>query len=174
MPMDPTLFERMQQAALRFRSGESDREEIVTPNGLAVLQRDPSDPRGFRIDFVGDGARRRVPLQEYPALPNRPPGYPAPLPFLAGCRSTVDTFDQTVTWHELPAPEAAFEDLAAQIAADGWLPAARPPSGSTEGHASRERSFVKEGGERTLTLEVEAGFARIVLRERRPAEPRVP
>jgi hypothetical protein len=177
MAMDCSLFQRMQEAARRFGSGESDREEIMTPNGLAVLQRDPSDPRGFRIDFVGEGARRSVALQVYPALPSRPPGYPAPLPFLAHCRSTVDTLDRTVTWHEPPAPEAAFDNLAAQILADGWAPADGTPAASTGAASSpgaRRRSFRKEGGVRTLALELEDGLARIVLREHRVGEAQEP
>ncbi|SVD86732.1 uncharacterized protein METZ01_LOCUS439586, partial [marine metagenome] len=61
--MDPELFQRMQEAARRFREGESDFEEILTPAGPARLIRDDSDPRGFKIDFVGDGAQRSVSVQ---------------------------------------------------------------------------------------------------------------
>jgi hypothetical protein len=171
--MDPALFERMQEAARRFRSGESDREEIMTPNGLAVLQRDASDPRGFRIDFVGDGARHSVSLQEYPALPSRPPGYPAPLPFLGGCRSTVDTLDQTVTWRDVADPQTALESVCRQITDDGWtavhglgnVPRGRglPMTGQTV------RSFEKEGVVRTLVLVTDDGPPRLILREQRAA-----
>jgi hypothetical protein len=162
--MDQALFKRMQEAALRFRSGESDREEIMTPNGLALLVRDASDPRGFRIDFVDDGARHSVSLQQYPAMPTRPPGYPAPLPFLEDCASTVDTLDQSVTWRDPSEPERAFERLCREIADDGWMALgpvsdARDPDGAS-------RSFEKEGVVRTLQLETD-GVPRLVLRERR-------
>ncbi|MEX2048948.1 MAG: hypothetical protein WEB90_05165 [Gemmatimonadota bacterium] len=168
--MDPALFERMQEAARRFRAGESDREEIMTPNGLAVLQRDANDPSGFRIDFVGEGARRSVSLQEYPALPSRPPGYPAPLPFLESCRATVNTLDQVVTWHDVRHPDAAFESVCRQVTADGWTP--HDPGAGHGGkrlpmRCTGTRSFEKDGVRRTLVLVSDDGPPHIVLSEQR-------
>lgn len=167
--MDPALFQRMQDAARRFRAGESDREEIMTPNGLAVLERDPTDPRGFRIDFVGDGAKHSVSLQEYPALPARPPGYPAPFPFLPGVRCAIDTLDQTVTWRDLEGADAAFEHVCRQMEEDGWT-AHAPAAGARRlpMKGPRTRSFAKDGVVRTLVLVTDDGPARLVLRESRP------
>src|SRR5687768_13693 len=107
--MDPALFKKMQEAALRFRSGQSDYEEIMTPNGMARLVRDPTNDLGFRIDFVGEGARHSVAIQSYPPSTTRPPGYPAPLPFLSDCASTVDTLEQSVSWPDPLDPEKAFQ-----------------------------------------------------------------
>lgn len=163
--MDQDLFRRMQEAALRFRSGESDMEEIMTPNGPARLIRDASNPLGFRIDFVGGGARHSVSVQEYPAAPGRPHGYPAPLPFLANCAATVNTLDQAVTWSDPPEPERAFERVSDQCIADEWLRAATEPS--TAADDGLVRVFVKDDVERTLRLLREDRQVRLELRERR-------
>lgn len=141
----------------------------MTPNGLAVLERDASDPRGFRIDFVGDGAKHSVSLQEYPALPARPPGYPAPLPFLAGVRTSVDTLDQTVTWREVADAERAFEHVCRQIEDDGWAARAAAGARRLPMTGPRTRSFEKDGVVRTLVLVTDDGPARLVLRESRPS-----
>jgi hypothetical protein len=162
--MDPELFQRMQEAAARFRSGESDFEEIITPAGPAHLVRDPTDPRGFRIDFVGDGARRSVPMQEYPASATRPPGYPAPLPFLEGCVALVNTVEQSVTWVDPPGAEAAFGRLTGDMVQDGWT--VLDPEPSSQDPAGPCRVLEKEDVERTLCLSHEGGRVRLVLSER--------
>jgi hypothetical protein len=166
--MDRELFERMQAAAARFRAGDSDYEEIMTPAGPAVLVRDRNDPRGFRIDFMGDGAGHVVPVQEYPAAGSRPPGYPAPLPFLQGCRAIVNTLDQSVSWPEVADVEAAAERLAEQSVDDGWTRVERLPSTSDQGKLLW--AITKEGIERTLVLDGEGEEPRLVLQERRPTE----
>jgi hypothetical protein len=158
--MDPELFQRMQEAALRFRSGESDVEEIMTPNGLARLVRDPTNQLGFRIDFVGEGAKRSVAIQNYPPSPTRPHGYPAPLPFLPNCRATVDTLDQSVSWPEPDDPESAFRAVARACVEDGW---AEVSVGEEEG------VFEKDGAERRLRLSHDPREPSITLRERRLA-----
>jgi hypothetical protein len=166
--VDPELFERVQEAALRFRSGQSDYEEIMTPNGIARLVRDPTNALGFRIDFVGDGARHSVAIQSYPATVTRPPGYPAPLPFLANSASTVDTLDQTVTWLDpAPDPVTAFLEVARACLDDDWKERAGPPP------AQGVRIFEKDGAERTLRLTADPRESALVLRERRlaPARP---
>jgi hypothetical protein len=159
--MDPELFKRMQEAALRFRSGESDVEEIMTPNGLARLVRDPTNQLGFRIDFVGEGAKHSVAIQNYPPSPKRPHGYPAPLPFLENCRSTIDTLDQSVSWPEPDDPEDAFGRVAQACLDDGWTE--RPASGP------HERVFEKDGAERRLRLSHDPREPSLALRERRLA-----
>jgi hypothetical protein len=161
--MDPELFERMQEAALRFRSGESDVEEIMTPNGIARLVRDPTNDLGFRIDFVGEGAKHSVAIQHYPPSPTRPPGYPAPLPFLANSRSTVDTLDQTVSWPDAD-PKPAFRAVARACLEDGWAEVSA---------GTGEAVFEKDGAERTLRLVRTSPHdplqPSLVLRERRLA-----
>ncbi|HET9949767.1 MAG TPA: hypothetical protein VFQ22_12660 [Longimicrobiales bacterium] len=174
--MDPELFHRMQEAARRFRSGESDYEEIMTPNGLARIVRDASDPRGFRIDFVGDGAKRSVPVQRYPPSPVRPPGWPAPLPFLEGCVAIVDTRSGSVTWQDPPRPGEAFERVLEQCVENGWEPvvsakdqaAAMPAEGAASGGRAQERTRVltRAGAERTLRLTSAGGACEVVLTER--------
>lgn len=164
--MDEELFQRMQEAAARFKSGESDFEEIMTPVGPAHLVRDANDPRGFRIDFVGASAKHTVPVQRYPASPGRPPGYPAPLPFLAGCASTVDTLDQSVTWINPPGGEAAFERVLAEMTDDGWEPIDSDAEADAEG---LRRVLEKEDAERTLTYSAEGETTRLVLVERQAA-----
>jgi hypothetical protein len=152
--VDPELFKRMQEAAARFNAGESDFEEIMTPIGPAHLVRDESDPRGFRLDFVGD-SKHTVSVQEYPAGERRPHGYPAPLPFLAGCRSVVNTLDQSVTFVDPDDPEASFERLMTDMGDDGWTIV------GWDGGQVLE----KEGTRRTLSLSAEFGVPRIVLKE---------
>lgn len=163
--MDQDLFRRMQEAALRFRSGESDMEEIMTPNGPARLVRDATNPLGFRIDFVGGGARHSVSVQEYPASPGRPHGYPAPLPFLENCAATVNTLDQAVTWNDPADPERAFEHVSDQCIGDDWVRSETEPSPVNDDGMARV--FVKEDVERTLRLLREDGQVRLELRERR-------
>jgi hypothetical protein len=164
--LDPDLFRRMQEAALRFRSGESDFEEIMTPNGPAHLVRDPTNPLGFRIDFVGGASRRSVSVQEYPASLLRPHGYPAPLPFLAGCAATVNTLDQAVTWLDPADPENAVAEISRQCTEDGWAAAdARSSDGAHVG------TFTKDGVVRTLRLDRDRGAVRVSLTERRPPDP---
>lgn len=163
--MDEDLFRRMQEAALRFQSGESDFEEIVTPAGPAHLVRDRNDPRGFRLDFAGDGARHVVPVQEYPSAPSRPPGYPAPLPFLAGCPAIVNTVDQSVSWPDPPDVEAAVEHLVRDSLDDGWTRLEAPSTAHTEGDLLCVLG--KDAVERTLALESEGGRPRLVMQERR-------
>jgi hypothetical protein len=158
--MDPELFQRMQDAAARFNSGESDFEEIMTPAGPAHLVRDANDPRGFRLDFVGEGAKHPVPVQEYPPAPRRPHGYPAPLPFLAGCKAIVNTLDQSVTFVDPADPEQALERLALDMVDDGWTPV------GSDGDAM---AFEKEGAERTLRASTEFGLPRLVIVERQPS-----
>lgn len=161
--LDQDLFRRMQEAALRFRSGESDFEEIMTPNGPAHLVRDPTNPLGFRIDFVGQGARHSVSVQEYPPSPGRLHGYPAPLPFLPNCRTTVNTLDQAATWHDVADVEAAVARIVAECTADGWT-VVDSEAAST---ARSVRTFDKEGVRRTLRVDDEDGSARLVMVERR-------
>jgi hypothetical protein len=127
--MDPELFKRMQEAALRFRSGESDVEEIMTPNGLARLVRDPTNQLGFRIDFVGEGAKHSVAIQNYPPSRTRPHGYPAPLPFLPNCRATVDTLDQSVSWTIPTTRSARWRNRVWTTA--GWRRRRHRPRGSS-------------------------------------------
>jgi len=158
--VDPELFKRMQEAAARFNAGESDFEEIVTPIGPAHLVRDASDPRGFRLDFVGD-SKHSVSVQEYPASSRRPMGYPAPLPFLPECKSVVNTLDQSVTFVDPADPEAAFERLMTDMRDDEWTVV------GWDGGQVLE----KEGTRRTLLLTVEFGIPRIVLREQRVTTP---
>ena len=154
--MDPELFQRMKEAAARFRSGESDFEEILTPIGPAHLVRDPSDPRGFRIDFVGGSSKHTVPVQEYPATPTRPPGYPAPLPFVKDCVAVVSAVDQSVTWVNPDNPEAVFAKLLQEMQEDGWK-----LLGWKDGQA-----LEKEGAERSLKMTLESGVTRLVLTEK--------
>jgi hypothetical protein len=163
--MDPDLFRRMQEAALRFKSGESDVEEIMTPNGLARLVRDPSSPPGFRIDFVGGGARHSVSMQEYPATTSRPPGYPAPLPFLANCVATVDTVQQSVTWYDPADPNEAVAHIAQECVFDGWTEGESVQAAGDTGRSVWV--FTKDGVERRLRLVREGEEWRLVLRERR-------
>jgi hypothetical protein len=157
--IDQDLFRRMQEAALRFRSGESDREEIMTPNGPAVLVRDPTNSLGFRIDFVGGGSRHSVSIQEYPAAAGRPHGWPAPMPFLAHCRATINTLDQAVTWHDVPDLDAAAALVREQCLADDWT--------SSESDGDRF-SFAKDDVRRTLTVNRED--ASLTLHEKRPTQ----
>lgn len=167
--MDEELFKRMQEAADRFRSGETDFEEILTPIGPAHLVRDESDPRGFRIDFVGGGSTGVVPVQHYPPAPTRPPGWPAPIPFLANCAAVVDTRAQSVTWTEPPDPETALARLVRQSEDDGWSPPLREaPTGETA--RASHHVLEKDGAERTLALDHGDDGIRIVLRERRLAD----
>jgi hypothetical protein len=165
--MDQELFRRMQEAALRFRSGESDFEEIMTPAGPARLVRDRNDPRGFRLDFVGDGARHVVPVQEYPAAASRPPGYPAPLPFLPHCRTIVNTVDQSVSWPGPPDLEAAVAHLVLESLDDGWTRVHRLP---TAGQQDEVRCVLtKDGAERTVWVDTAGDDPRIVMQEKSAA-----
>ena len=159
--MDPELFKRMQDAAARFNAGESDFEEIMTPAGPAHLVRDANDPRGFRLDFVGEGSKHTVPVQEYPATPSRPPGYPAPLPFLPGCRAIVNTIDQSVTFVDPADAGEALDALRRQMSDDGWV--LQDLAGSEEAPV-----FEKEGAERTVEVNADFGVPRLVVRELRP------
>jgi hypothetical protein len=158
--VDPELFKRMQEAAARFNAGESDFEEIMTPIGPAHLVRDESDPRGFRLDFVGDSTHS-VSVQEYPPSRGRPMGYPAPLPFLPDCKAIVDTLDQSVTFVDPAAPEEAFERLLVEMRDDGWAVV------GWDGGQVLE----KEDARRTLLLTVEFGIPRIVLHEQQVGAP---
>jgi hypothetical protein len=162
--LDQDLFRRMQEAALRFRSGESDFEEIMTPNGPAHLVRDPTNPLGFRIDFVGGGARHSVSVQEYPASAGRPHGYPAPLPFLPNRRATVNTLDQAVTWHDVDDVELAAAHIASQCIADGWEAA---PQTGERAEGDEPTRFVKDDVERTLRTTRGEDSACLTLSERR-------
>ena len=158
--MDPALLQKMQEAALRFRSGETDVEEIMTPNGIARLVRDPTNELGFRIDFVGEGAKHSVAIQHYPPSPTRPPGYPAPMPFLANCRSTIDTLDRTVSWPEPSDPAEAFRTVSQACREDGWTEVGSSPG---------EAVFEKDGVERRLSVSDDPREPSLVLRERRLA-----
>ena len=157
--MDPELFQRMQEAAARFNSGESDFEEIMTPAGPAHLVRDANDPRGFTLDFVGEGSRHSVPVQEYPPMAGRPAGYPAPLPFLPDCKAIVNTLDQSVTFVDPADPEAAIDRLLREMVDDGWT--------ILEG-AEGDARLEKEGTERTLSMNADFGLPRLVVQEHRP------
>jgi hypothetical protein len=159
--MDPELFERMQEAAARFRSGESDFEEIMTPAGPAHLVRDANDPRGFRLDFVGEGSKHSVPVQEYPPVSSRPAGYPAPLPFVPDCKTIVNTLDQSVTFVDPADPEGAVARIFQEMLDDGWTTIeAADDDGS--------RRFAKDDVERTVSMNSDFGLPRVVVREHRP------
>jgi hypothetical protein len=162
--MDPELFRRMQEAALRFKSGESDFEQIMTPNGPAHLVRDPSNSLGFRVDFVGGGARHSVSLQEYPAAPGRSPGYPAPLPFLANCVAIVDTAKQSVTWYDVPDLDRSVEHIVRQCTSEGWK---QEPVATAANDGEPSWVFIKDGVERTLRIVRAGAELRLVLREMR-------
>lgn len=161
--MDPELFQRMQEAAARFKSGESDFEEIMTPAGPARLVRDASDPRGFRLDFVGDGSKHTVPVQEYPPAPSRPPGYPAPLPFLPDCPAVVNTVDQSVSFLDLADVGASFERLLDEMVEEGW-----EVVGESAASGEPTRRLEREGTTRILLVSSDFGAPRLVVREERP------
>jgi len=172
--MDADLFRRMQEAAARFKSGASDFEEILTPAGPAHLVRDNDDPRGFRIDFVGEGARHQVSEQHYPPSRARPPGYPAPLPFLEDVHAIVRADDHSITWVDAPAPDSLFERLAREMVEEGWkVVAAVDPRDTRTGADGVTRVLEKDGVRRDLRLEYGEGEPRLLLRERGKPPPRV-
>ncbi|MEQ1855353.1 MAG: hypothetical protein ABL963_02730 [Longimicrobiales bacterium] len=163
--LDQDLFRRMQEAAQRFRSGESDFEEIMTPNGPAHLVRDPTNALGFRIDFMPGASRHSVSLQEYPASPRRPHGYPAPLPFLAGYRATIDTLDQAVTWHGVGDHVSAVAEITRQCLEDEWV---RTTQSADDDASVEPLGFEKDDVHRLLTVVLDDGPTRVTLRETRP------
>jgi hypothetical protein len=102
-----------------------------------------------------------VPVQEYPPARHRPPGYPAPLPYLPDCKSIINTLDQSVTFVDPADPEEAFERIMAEMTDDGWTVV------GWDGGQVLE----KEGARRTLLLSGELGIPRLVLREQRVTAP---
>lgn len=133
----------------------------MTPNGPAVLVRDPSNSLGFRIDFVGGGSRHSVSIQTYPPAAGRPHGWPAPLPFLPNVRATVNTLDQAVTWHDVADLDAAAASIREQCERDEWVrQEALPVAGSP-----KTLRFTKDDTQRTLSVNRED--ATLTLSEKR-------
>lgn len=171
--MDDDFAKRMQAAALRFRAGESDVEEIESPNGLIRLVRDPDAPQGFRIEAEADGESISMSLRAFPPAPIRPEDYPPDLPFLADCAAMVNGTANTVSWMNPADPGTSFERLAEAIIEGGWEKVEISPviAGSGDRRQAEFRMPGKDGmpaKERTLMLNVRDGHAHLVLMERHP------
>ncbi len=166
--MDDDFQQRMQAAALRFRAGESEVEEIESPNGLIRLVRDPDAPQGFRIEAEADGESISMSLRAFPPTPTRPEDYPPDLPFLPDCAAMVNGTANTVSWMNPADPGTSFERLAETTIESGWEEVGISPviAGSVD---RRQAEFRMAGKERTLMLNVRDGHAHLVLMERHPS-----
>jgi hypothetical protein len=104
----------------------------------------------------------------------RPPGYPADLPFVPDSTTTISSFGsedgfeeaRNVAWMKLSDPESAMRGIEAQLRGSGWKEADSPRASSSLGHI-RTSLFTRQQVERVVALIAFGGFSQIMLFERR-------
>ena len=107
--------------------------------GFGVLQeagfgidREPEPGGGMRVR-LGDGTADAFTTTMYNPSPERPAGWPAEVPFLAGVGGSLTLFDQpgrgfSVQWFKVPDTKAALKHLEDQCVATGWRVVDTPAS----------------------------------------------
>ena len=163
--MDEEFQKRIQQASARFRSGESDIEEVESPAGLLRLVRDPDHPEGFRVEAETEGAPVSISFRAFQPSAARPDDYPPDVPFLEHCAVMVNQTINTVTWMDPSEPEDSFERACRECINSGWEDIELHPVIAGSG-GQRQAEFKRKGRERTLLLNVRDGHASLALMDR--------
>ena len=167
-PEKMAAMEKIKDASLRLRSGESDSEEIVLPDGETVqLSREDDVPGAFTMrSSKGGPAMRSVPFEPSAA---RPQHYPENLPFLPECAVALmemgEGMARTLTWFNPSDPEGRLGELSAQLTFAGWE-AGEGSSGSTLHGTTRWIGFKKAERELVLTARQFGEHAHISLMEK--------
>jgi hypothetical protein len=104
----------------------------------------------------------------------RPPDYPADLPFVPHSTATISAFGsedgveeaRNVAWMKLSDPESAMKEIEAQLQGSGWREADSPGAPPVLGRI-RTSLFTRQRVERVVALIAFGEFSQIMLFERR-------
>jgi hypothetical protein len=147
-------MKRVQEATDRIRKGESDAEELVLPNGSVLrIFREEGSSRRVVVEAEKDGSvLRSVP---FPAVKERPEGYPEDIPFLSNSACTLTEAGEgrarSMVWPAPSDPDAQFEAAHDQLLRMGWEEAAASEK-DTEFGGVQSVDFMKDGAQRSLFL----------------------
>jgi hypothetical protein len=160
-------------AAERAEPGESDGESVPPESGRTTGQgqdRGEAGESAGGLDRMGISFRARAfgPGEE------RPPDYPADLPFVPHSTATISTFGsedgveeaRNVAWMKLSDPESATKEIEAQLRGSGWKEAESPRAPPLLGRI-RTSLFTRQRVERVVALIAFGEFSQIMLFERR-------
>lgn len=166
------MMEGIRAATERIKSGASMEEELVLPDGETIrLSRDEAAPEGFSIESTKGGRSFRA--RAYGPLPERPSGYPADLPFIAGCPVSISVVvkadgseeARNAAWMKPPDPESTLDAIREQLRATGWVEGEASHSSSHLGH-TRTLLFSRDGAERAVALMSFGEMSQIMLFEK--------
>ncbi len=119
------------------------------PDGRhALLERNPSPEVVLRARIEGEDALEAFPLTAFAPVGERPPAYPADLPFLPERRVTVAVGrgQRVLGWMGVPDADTVIEEVVRQSAADGWQ------GGSVEHGLLGARTVLRKGGRERVVL----------------------
>jgi hypothetical protein len=157
-------MQRVQEATNRIRSGESEAEEVVLPNGGVFRIFREEGPSG-RVVVEAEREGTILRSLPFPAAEERTPGYPEDLPFLSGSPSTLTEAGEgrarTMVWPTPSDPDRQFEDARRQLAELGWEEAATSEK-DTEFGGVQSVDFMKAGAQRSLFLNRVGGRSQLM------------
>lgn len=117
-------IENANDARQRVKTGESNAEEVDWLLGLKLkFRRGPDDTVETH---VGDGARTEFPWSRtFPGSEERPPSYPADLPFLPSVSVSILEFQgrkgRNLTWHRVSHVPEKAASVRRQLLQSGWV-----------------------------------------------------
>ncbi len=110
--------ERMQGDVQRFMAGNQERTSVQLPDGSAMRVEKVAGP-GAGMRFEGFGG---LTGRSYAAAPERPPDYPAELPFVPDTPVLVQQLPgmTLLFWSEVADPLGARATIEKQLVQSGW------------------------------------------------------
>ncbi len=153
--------ERLQAEVQRFTAGHEESTSVRLPDGSAMRVEKVTGPgEGLRFEGFGGLSGR-----SYAAAAERPPDYPAALPFVPGAAVLIQQLpSKGVTmlfWSDVPDALGAHAAIEKQLLQEGW---ARGESQDLPQAAGTATSYSMGAVERTLM----GGGPVLMLMEKRP------
>jgi hypothetical protein len=169
MEWDEHLADKLREAVAK--GGAAAGFDLLSKIGFAV-EKEPEAGVGMRTRF-GTGTEDGFTSTLYTAMPERPSGWPAEVPFVPGVSGSLTLFDRpgrgfSVQWWKVPDPSAAAQLILSECLAAGW----RLREGSEVMPMPGLQTIVLERDEteRHLSSASLKAFGFVQLTERRPGE----
>jgi hypothetical protein len=171
-PHRRAVFPKVSATAQGIGSRGSDGEGMVLEEGDTIrLAGDGGGHRGLTAQSAQAGKSFRA--QAFGPAEERPPKYPADLPFIQNCSVSISVFGsedgleeaRNAAWMRLSDPQGTLEQIKAQLRESGWAEE-EVSQGSGYGGHTRTSLFTREGVERAVALISFGEFSQIMLFER--------
>ena len=166
------MLEKIKTASGRIRSGESDEEEVTLDEGETVrLTPDPGEPHGVAVEASQED--RSFQARAFGPSEERPPMYPADLPFLRNCAVSISVvisengFERArnAAWMRPSDPRGALDEIKAQLREEGWEEGEAFHASTYMGH-TLSSSFKKIGVNREVALMMFGEYSQVMLFEK--------